>query len=290
VEHDGVAMVGQTDSMVPADRILYALRDVTGTVPSRDLITASILSKKLAEGLEALVLDVKCGVAAFMRTRAEATLLAESLEGLANQCGVVTRAFVTRMDQPLGRSAGNWLEVVESVDCLKGGGPDDLRELVCCFAGSLLVQTGRLTDLAVAIGTAEAELDSGRPLAVWHRMLERQGADMDAYFRRLGTEAMAPVVREVRSPVAGHVCRVDARRLGEAVRRLGAGRLRAGDGIDPDVGLDRLVRIGEPVAAGEILVRVHARSTLAADGAISEITAAFGVQEEPVDREAVRLT
>jgi pyrimidine-nucleoside phosphorylase len=290
VEQDGVAMVGQTERMVPADRILYALRDVTGTVPSRDLITASILSKKLAEGLEALVLDVKCGAAAFMRTRAEATRLAESLEGLANQCGVGTRAFVTRMDQPLGRSAGNWLEVVESVDCLRGKGPADLRELVCCFAGSLLVQTGRATDLAAAIGVASGELDSGRPLLVWNRMLERQGADMDAYFRRLGSDVLAPVVREVRSPASGFVCQVDARRLGEAVRRLGAGRLQAGDEIDPEVGLDRLVQVGDSVCPGDLLARIHARSEQAAEVAMSDIAAAFRIQEAPVDRDPVRLT
>jgi pyrimidine-nucleoside phosphorylase len=290
VEVDGVAMVGQTDRMVPADRILYALRDVTGTVPSRDLITASILSKKLAEGLEALVLDVKCGAAAFMRTRAEATRLAESLEGLANQCGVGTRAFVTRMDQPLGRSAGNWLEVVESVECLRGRGPADLRELVCCLAGSLMVQTGRADDLAAAIGVAAGELDSGRPLAVWQRMLERQGADMDAYSRKLRSDVLAPVVQEVRSPASGCVCQVDARLLGEALRRLGAGRLQSGDVVDPEVGFDRIVQVGDSVSAGDVLVRIHARSENAAETAISQIANAFRIQDSPVDREAVRIT
>ena len=153
-----------------------------------------------------------------------------------------------------------------------------------------MVQTGRADDLAAAIGVAAGELDSGRPLAVWQRMLERQGADMDAYSRKLRSDVLAPVVQEVRSPASGCVCQVDARLLGEALRRRGGGRLQSGDVVDPEVGFDLIVQVGDSVSAGDVLVRIHARSENAAETAISEIANAFRIQDSPVDREAVRIT
>ncbi|MEY4388168.1 MAG: Pyrimidine-nucleoside phosphorylase, partial [Verrucomicrobiota bacterium] len=167
VQQVGCVICGQTERMVPADKRLYALRDVTGTVPSIPLITASILSKKLAERLDALVLDVKFGSAAFMQTRDQARALAQAMVALGNQCGTNTRALLTDMSTPLGRAAGNWLEVKESVACLDGKGPDDLRQLVVEFAASLLVQTGRETDIAVAREHASTCLSSGAPRRKW---------------------------------------------------------------------------------------------------------------------------
>lgn len=285
VETLGFAMAGQTERMVPADRILYALRDVTGTVPSIDLITASILSKKLAEGIGALVLDVKFGRAAFMRGSPEARALADAMIRISEAAGVVTRAFLTRMDIPLGRSAGNWLEVRESVECLRGGGPQDLRELVLLFAGSLLLQTRRVATLDQGVERAGVELDSGRPFELWNRMLAAQGADEDSYRRRLALESTAPVVREVRSSRSGCLADIDARLLGEEVRRLGAGRLRSGDAVDPDVGVEGWPGIGDEVRAGEVLARVHARDDATAGEAVARLAAAFRVEDGPVAAE-----
>src|SRR5512140_1490457 len=178
VQKVGCVICGQTASMVPADKAIYALRDATATVPSIPLIVASILSKKLAESLEALVLTVKFGVAAFMPTLERARELAQALVALANESGVKTRALLTDMHTPLGRSAGNWLEVRESVECLEGRGPKDLRELVLACAAHLLVQTGKAKTLDGARQQAADCLDSGKPRAKWNEMLAAQGADL----------------------------------------------------------------------------------------------------------------
>ena len=197
VQSVGCVICGQTAQMVPADKGLYALRDVTGTVPSIPLITASILSKKLAENLEALVLDVKFGAAAFMPTIDKANELAHAMVELGNECGVNTRALITNMDRPLGRAAGNWLEVKESVHCLEGLGPPDLEELVIAFAATLLLQTGKANHLEAARAQAPACLASGKPRKKWDEMIAAQGADMEAFNRKLAQEHTAPVVMEL---------------------------------------------------------------------------------------------
>ena len=236
----GCVICGQTDRMVPADRKLYALRDVTGTVPSIPLIVASILSKKLAEGLQALVLDVKFGRAAFMKTREEAVQLAEAMVRLGNECGVNTRARLNDMNTPLGRAAGNWLEVRESVECLRGAGPSDLRELVVDCAASLLIQTGRAQTESDARDQAADCLDSGAPLRKWEAMLTAQGADLEACRAKLDGSLAAPVVRDLPAPASGTVKSCDARIIGEVVRNLGGGRLTRDARIHPDVGVDAI--------------------------------------------------
>lgn len=281
VQRLGVAMAGQTQVMVPADRLLYALRDVTGTVPSIPLITASILSKKLAEGLTALVLDVKCGSAAFMGHRDEARALAKAIVDLASNCGVNTRALITDMDRPLGRSAGNWLEIKESVACLEGEGPVDLKQLVIECAASLLVQTGRSPHPESAREKAGAMLASGRPRAIWTQLILAQGADFAAFERKLKHDHNAPVVRELTGDRAGYVIRTDARQIAEVVRDLGGGRLTRESRIDPDVGLDRIAKPGDRVGSGEVLCRVHARSVADADAAVGRLSQAFRIEEEP---------
>ena len=211
----GVAMGGQTATMIPADKALYALRDVTGTVPSIPLITASILSKKLAEGLHALVMDVKFGSAAFMQTEADARALAGSIVSLANACGVPTHALLTDMNTPLGRAAGNWLEVKESVECLEGRGPDDLQQLVLECAAQLLLLTSRARDPADARAQAAACLASGAPRRKWDELLAAQGADLDAFRRQITHDHTAPVVVELAAPRSGFVSRCDARVIGK---------------------------------------------------------------------------
>ena len=198
VQKVGCVICGQTDKMVPADKKIYALRDASGTVPSIPLITASILSKKLAESLDALILDVKFGCAAFMQTKADARKLAKAMVALGNQCGTNTRAILTDMNTPLGRAAGNWLEVKESVECLEAGradlpvsqaaqqrGPTDLRSLVLDCAAHLLVQTGKSKSLAAARKLAEDCLNSGEPRKKWDEMIAAQGADLNAFNRKL---------------------------------------------------------------------------------------------------------
>lgn len=281
VETTGVAMAAQTERMVPADRILYALRDITGTVPSRDLITASILSKKLAEGLEALVLDVKFGAAAFMTRQSGAEELANSLTAIARDCGVNTSALLTRMDSPLGRTAGNWVEVRESVECLRGGGPDDLRDLVLLFAGSLLAQTGKAASIRDGADTAARVLDSGEPFQKWKLMLANQGADMDSYERLLTADTRAGFVREVRSARGGFVSRCDARELGEIVRTLGAGRLNPQDAVLPEAGLDRIAKLGDAIAVNDLLARIHASKESDLDAAEARVRNAIRVADTP---------
>ncbi len=240
VQTVGCVICGQTARMVPADKGLYALRDVTATVPSIPLIVASILSKKLAEGLNALVLDVKYGAAAFMPTLEKGRELAQALVALGNECGVKTRALLTNMDTPLGRAAGNWLEVKESVHCLEGRGPGDLRELVLACAAHLLVQTGKAKDLEAALRQADECLASGEPRKKWDEMLAAQGADLDAFNRKLALDHTAPVVVELKAPASGFVSRCDARILGEVVRDLGGGRFTKESGINYDVGVDAI--------------------------------------------------
>jgi pyrimidine-nucleoside phosphorylase len=281
VQSLGCVMCGQTDRMVPADKKLYALRDATGTVPSIPLITASILSKKLAESLGALMLDVKFGRAAFMQTRAQARELAQAMVALGQQCGVNTRAILTDMDTPLGRAAGNWLEVKESMECLAGQGPSDLRELVLACAAHLLVQTGKAASLAAGLKLATECLDSGAPLGKWNDLLAAQGSDVVAFQKKLTLDHTAPVVLELKAPRGGFVSRCDARIIGEVIRDLGGGRLTKESGINYDVGVDRLAKPGEPVASGAVLCRIHAADRAAAEVAAARLQSAFELSDAP---------
>jgi pyrimidine-nucleoside phosphorylase len=284
VQELGVAMGGQTPAMVPADRLLYALRDVTATVPSVPLITASILSKKLAEDLSALVLDVKFGCAAFMQTREQARELAVNMTNIANEAGVKTRAMLTDMNSPLGRAVGNWLEVKESVECLENRGPADLHELVIDCAAHLLVLTGKSKDMAAARKQAVDTLASGEPRRKWDELLLRQGADLDAFTKKLQLDHTAPDIVELKSPRSGFVSRCDARIMGEVVRDMGGGRARKESQVDYDVGVDRIAAIGEQMKRNDTLCRLHARTQLQASEALHRIGTAFDISESPVAR------
>jgi pyrimidine-nucleoside phosphorylase len=293
VQTVGCVIFGQTERMVPADKRLYALRDVTGTVPSLPLIVASILSKKLAEGISALVLDVKFGAAAFMSTRNKARELAQAMVTLGTQSGVNTRALLTNMDAPLGRSAGNWLEVKEAVACLgpKTGTPasvdkpaEDLNELVLACAAQLLVQTGKAKDLASARQQAEACLASGAPRRKWDEMLAAQGADLGAFNRLRESDCCAPAVMELKSPSTGFITRCDARRMGEVLRDLGAGRVTKHSIIDHQVGVDELAKPGQQVSFGSVLARIHARDRASAEVGRVRLVPAFEISEAPPPR------
>jgi len=277
VQSVGCVICGQTERMVPADKRLYALRDVTGSVPSIPLITASILSKKLAESLDALVLDVKFGCAAFMQTREQARQLAQAMVALGKQCGTNTRAVLTDMNTPLGRAAGNWLEVKETVDCLDGNGPEDLRELVVVFAAHLLLQTHKTDSLEAARELVETCLASGAPRRKWDEMIAAQGANLDAFNKKIVCDVTAPVVAELKAVRAGFVSKCNARIIGEVIRDIGGGRLTKESKIDFDVGVDRMAKPGEAVKEGAVLARIHAANAAQADIAVARLTTAFEI-------------
>lgn len=248
----GCVITGATDDIAPADRKLYALRDVTGTVASIPLITASIMSKKLAEGLNALVLDVKFGSGAFMKSLASARKLAASLVETGQRMGVKTSALLTNMDQPLGRMVGNTLEVDETLDTLAGRGPGDLWEVTLELGADLLLTTGTTRDRSAARKVLEDHLHSGRALAKFIEMVAAQGGDLNAPRPRCATQA------EIVSPRSGFVSRINTEALGFAVIEMGGGRRVMTDRIDHGVGLEMLVRIGDRVGLGQPLVRVYA--------------------------------
>jgi len=248
LESLGVAMIGQTGAICPADKKLYALRDVTATVPSLPLLTSSIMSKKLAESLDALVLDVKYGSGAFMKTRSESEALGEAMREVGEAMGVTMRVCYHAMDEPTGRAVGNALEVVESIEVLRGGGPGDLRDLVITLASQVsLVDAGQL----------ERWLDDGTAFAKFREMVACQGGDESSLddFSRVHPAA---VIREIRAPRSGVVSRVDAETVGRACIALGAGRSRADEAIDPAVGFDEIVKVGADVNAADLIARVHA--------------------------------
>ena len=284
VQKVGCVICGQTDKMVPADKKIYALRDATGTVPSIPLITASILSKKLAENLDALILDVKFGCAAFMQTKSDARKLAKAMVALGNECGTNTRAILTDMNTPLGRAAGNWLEVKESVGCLENAGCgmrnaeiSDLRSLVLDCAAHLLVQTRKAKSLAVARKLAEDCLNSGAPRTKWDEMIAAQGADLKAFNRKLALDSTAGVVVEMKADKSGFVSQCDARSIGEVIRDLGGGRLTKESAINHDVGVDQLAKPGERVEKSGALCRVHAVDSIQAKSAVARLKTAFEI-------------
>jgi pyrimidine-nucleoside phosphorylase len=255
LERLGVVMMGQTERFCPADKKLYALRDVTGTVPSIPLITASIMSKKLAESLDRLVLDVKFGSGAFMRTRKDAETLAASLTAVGTEMGVEVHAVLNPASEPTGRAVGNALEVIEALECLDGGGPADLRQIVLELAEKIA---------GVSRDQLATWLDDGSARRKFATLVAAQGGCPED-LPRLGEIHRAPIIRGMPAPTTGTVARVEAGMIGQAALQLGAGRARATDGVDPAVGFDRLVKVGETVHAGHPLCRIHARTAVDSD-------------------------
>lgn len=277
----GVALIGATAEIAPADRRLYALRDVTGTVESIPLICASILAKKLAEGIDALVLDVKFGEGAFMPDRARARELARALVAVATRLGKPTRAVLTAMDEPLGHTVGNALEVAEAVACLRGSGPADVMEVTLTLGAHMLLLAGRAPDADRAREQLQAGLASGAALEKWRQIVRAQGGD-ERTVDDPGRLPAAPVVRAVRAGRSGIVTRVAARPLALAALRLGAGRARAEEKILPAVGLAGLVKTGQPVRAGDTLALIHAATEEAAGEAAAAVAGAIALGDAPV--------
>lgn len=250
----GCVITGATADLVPADRKLYALRDVTATVASIPLITASIMSKKLAEGLDALVLDVKHGSGAFMKDLADARTLARSMVDVGKQMGVATTALLTDMNQPLGRLVGNGVEIDESVDVLKGTGPSDLLELTLALGTELLVAAGVASSPAAAVQMQREQIASGAALEKFAEMVRAQGGDLDAPRPRAPESIVA-------AQHAGYVAAIDTEGLGWAVIEMGGGRKVQSDRVDPTVGFEMLVRLGDKLKPGDALVKLFAPPT-----------------------------
>jgi pyrimidine-nucleoside phosphorylase len=253
----GACLVGQTERLAPADRKLYALRDVTATVESIPLIAASIMSKKLAEGIDALVLDVKVGSGAFMKRPEDARELARTLAGIGRGMGKRVSALLTRMDEPLGRAIGNALEVEETLALLSGGGPPDLREVTVELTAEMLVLGAAAPGLAAARARVEAAIADGSGLAKLEQIVRAQGGDA-AVLRDPGRLPRAPARYDVAAPAAGFVTEIDAEALGLAAVALGAGRARVEDRVDPAVGIVIAKKLGDRVERGEPLCAVHA--------------------------------
>ena len=271
----GCSIVGQTARLAPADKKLYALRDVTGTVPSIPLITASILSKKLAEGAATLVFDVKCGAGAFMKTPADARALARSLVSVARACGRKAAALVTDMSQPIGRTAGNALEIRESVEILQGRGPADATALVLRLGVPMLTLSGAAPSPAAARKRLREALASGAALETFARMVKAHGGDPRVADAPEKILPRAPIVRDLPAPRAGTIAAADAEGIGRAVLLLGGGRRATTDAIDCAVGADAIRKVGERVEKGEPLLRLHARTEESLAAALPLARAAF---------------
>jgi len=284
VRRTGCAIVAATADIAPADRRLYAIRDISATVESIDLITASILSKKLAAGLQALILDVKCGSGAFMKTQEDAAALARSLVAAANGAGCRTAALITDMSQPLGRMAGNALEVIEVMETLTGAEVNEaLWDLTAALGGEVLALAGLAKDAERGAEAIDDALETGRAAEKFGEMVAALGGPSDFVERYPDRLPSAPVVSAALAPRAGFIAAIDGQALGNAVVHLGGGRLRDGDRINPSVGLAELLPVGEEVAAGEPLATIHAASRADADRAAAAVAGAYRIADEPAE-------
>jgi pyrimidine-nucleoside phosphorylase len=276
VREVGLAIIGQTADLVPADKLLYALRDVTATVENVSLIAASIMSKKIASGADAIVLDVKVGDGAFMKTLADAQVVAETMYDIGRRAGREVVCLLTDMDQPLGNAVGNALEVREAHATISGRGPADFTELVLTAAARLL----SLSDLGISLDEgrrrAEAAIADGSAVAAYEEWIRAQGGESDP-----GVLPEAPLIRTVSAPRAGYVGGLGAIRIGVAALHLGAGRQTKSDSIDHAVGILCLKKRGDEVAEGEPLFEVHARDAESATAATDEALGAYEVTKSP---------
>ena len=275
----GCAMIGQTPQVVPADRKLYSLRDVTGTVECIPLICASIMSKKLAEGIDSLVLDVKFGKGAFMKRKEDALILARAMVAVGQAGGKPVWAQLTAMNQPLGRTAGHTTEVIESIECLKGRGPADLMEVTYVLTGHMLVLGGAAKDMADARKKMAAAITDGLALDKFRQMCVAQGGDP----RVVDDYSLLPTAKKllaVNAPAdaRGFISEVDALKCGHAIMALGGGRAAVTDKVDHAVGIADLIKIGEPVGPGTRLCTLHVNDN------------AKGARAEVLIREAIKFT
>jgi pyrimidine-nucleoside phosphorylase len=283
VAEDGLVVAGQTEDIAPADKKIYALRDVTATVESIPLIAASIMSKKLAEGNDALVLDVKCGRGAFMKTEADARALAEKMVAIGAEHDTPAVAVMTNMDVPLGRAVGHWPEIREAVACLRGEHDETpLMQIVRALAGEMIALGGQADDQGEGREKARAALASGAALERFRRLVAAQGGDpqvLDDPSTRPGNEPVATV--RVPDGAGSYVADLDALAVGHAALDLGAGRRTKADDVDPVAGLSALKKPGDPVAPGDVLARLHTSGSPDLDAVRAAVRSAYTLADTP---------
>ena len=279
IQSNGFAMIGQTLKIVPADKKLYALRDVTGTVPSIPLICSSILSKKKAEGANALVLDVKVGQGAFLPSHEKTRELAETLVSLGSDLGIRTVAILTAMDEPLGNAIGNWLETREAIQCLEGEGPRDLMEVVCILGGAMLVLGKKSRTLEEGIHLIQQKQESGEGLDRFLKMIKIQGGDISVV-KNPDTCPYSSLQYVMKSPKSGFVSAINAREIGLTAILLGAGRVRKEDQINPGAGMILLKKTGDFVQEGEDLLMIYTDKKDAFQNVKDRILKAFSFSDK----------
>lgn len=257
VERIGIAISGTSRDIAPAEGKLYALRDVTGTVPSIPLIASSIVSKKVAGGADAFVFDIKCGAGAFMNTIEDAEDLADALVSLSSSLGKRSACLISDMEQPLGEWAGNSAEVIEAIEVLSGGGPSDTRELCLALASEMLLLGGTASSIDAALDMADRSLSSGRALRKFEEVVSAQGGDARVISDPRGHLPIAECVFDIAAPRSGKVSKMNARAIGDCLKELGAGRKRKEDSIDPRASFRVLKKIGDTVAAGETIAQIY---------------------------------
>ena len=284
VKEIGLAIIGQTADLVPADKQLYGLRDVTATVDILPLIASSIMSKKIAGGADAIVLDVKVGDGAFMKTLEDARALAHTMLDLGRHANREVVCLLTDMDQPLGAAVGNALEIAEARDTVRGEGPPDFTELVLDACARLLALSDLDIDVEEGRRRAETAVAEGSALAVYERWIRAQGGDPDP-----GALPRAAVVRELRAPIGGYIARLGAIDVGHAALHLGAGRRAKGDEIDHSVGVICRAKRGALVAEDDVLAEVHARTEEEARWGVAEVLAAYEIGDLPPPERPVLL-
>lgn len=278
---EGLVLTGQSGDLAPADGKLYALRDVTGTVPSIPLIASSIMSKKIAGGAQAIVLDVKIGLGAFMSDLSEGRKLANLMVAIGTLSGRKVIALLSDMNQPLGNAVGNALELREALDTLRGNGPEDFREHCLVAASHMLVIGRKAANLESARTMAEAALEGSRALACFRRLVEAQGGDV-RYVDEPDRLPSAPLIETVTAPRAGYLLGINAREVGETSVELGAGRARKEDSIDHAVGIVIHHKVGDHIEAGEELFTIHANDAAKLAAARARLLAAHQWSMEPV--------
>ncbi len=251
----GAVLIGQTEEIAPADKKIYALRDVTGTIESIPLICGSIMSKKLAEGIDGLVLDVKTGIGAFMKTYEDSEKLALNLKSIADSFSKKTIAFITLMDQPLGNAVGNWLEVVESVECLRGKDVPDLMEISLNLSGAMIYLGGKASSIEEGIEISKDLINSGKAYRKFLEIVDNQNGDI-SYIENLEKYPKSKNVIEVKAKTSGYINSINAFEIGMVGIELGAGRMKHDDAIDPKAGFLFNKKVGDYVNKGELLVKV----------------------------------